>query len=67
MKFPKIYISIILEHISTCYKQKLRVLRQPIFPLLVISSKKLVNNRKKQWNAKHGGAADEIFKIYIYP
>ena len=37
-------ISIILEHISTCYKQKIRVLRQFISPLLVISSKKRVNN-----------------------
>ena len=51
-----------MEHISTCYKQKIRVLRQFIFPLLVISSKKQVNKGKKWQNAKYGGVADEIFK-----
>ena len=67
MKFPKKYISIILEHISTCYKQKIRVLRQFIFPLLVISSNKRVNNGKKWQNAKYGGVANEISKnIYIH-
>ena len=67
MKFSKIYISIILEQISTCYKQKIRVLRQFVFPLLVISSKKRVNNGEKWQNAKYGDVADEIFKKQLYP
>ena len=51
-----------MEHISTCYKQKIRVLRQFIFPLLVISSKKRVNNGEKWRNAKYGGVAEEKSK-----
>ena len=67
MKIPKTILSIILEHISTCYQKKIRVLGQFIFPLLVISSKKRVNNGKKRRNAKYGGVADEISKNKLYP
>ena len=66
-EISKKIISIILDHISKCYKQKIRVLRQFIFPLLVISSKKRVNNGEKWQNGKYGGVADEIFKKKLYP
>ena len=34
--------------------------------LLVIYSKKQLNNGKMRRNAKYGGVADEISNIYIY-
>ena len=36
------------------------------FPILVLSSKKRVNNGKKWQNAKNGDVADENFKKYIH-
>ena len=56
---PKKIISKILKHTSSCYKQKIRVLRRFISPLMVVSSKKQVNNGKKWQNAKNGDVSDE--------
>ena len=54
MKF-QIYISIILEHISTCYKQKIRVLRQFIFP------------RFYQWTPYHPSLYDPLLTAIEVP